>query len=132
MSQRLILAINPGSTSTKFSVFEEDMLLFEKTLRHSADDLKEFDKIADQFNFRKQLIMDELSVRKVDLARIVAVVGRGGLIKPIESGIYLVNTRMKEDLKEGVSGSHASNLGGLIADDIASQLPNATATPGTN
>ncbi len=127
MSQRLILAINPGSTSTKFSVFEEDMLLFEKTLRHSADDLKEFDKIADQFNFRKQLIMDELSVRKVDLARIVAVVGRGGLIKPIESGIYLVNTRMKEDLKEGVSGSHASNLGGLIADDIASQLPNATA-----
>ena len=91
MAKRLILAINPGSTSTKFSLFEEDMLIFEKTLRHSSDDLAEFMKIADQFNFRKSLIMSELMERKVDLSEIKAVVGRGGLVSPIESGVYKVN-----------------------------------------
>ncbi len=66
--------------------------------------------------------MNELSERKTDLKRIAAVVGRGGLVKPIESGIYRVNQRMKDDLTTGYSGQHASNLGGLIADDIASSL----------
>lgn len=125
--KRLILAINPGSTSTKFSLFEEDVLLFEKTLRHSTEELKKFEKITDQFHFRKNLIMDELYARKTDLTRISAVVGRGGLVKPIESGIYRVNNKMKEDLTSGLSGQHASNLGGLIADDIATSLCCATA-----
>lgn len=125
--KRLILAINPGSTSTKFSLFEEDVLLFEKTLRHSTEELKKFEKITDQFHFRKNLIMDELYARKTDLTRISAVVGRGGLVKPIESGIYRVNKKMKEDLTSGLSGQHASNLGGLIADDIATSLCCATA-----
>jgi len=71
--------------------------------------------------------MNELLERKIDLSRIVAVVGRGGLIKPIESGIYQVNMRMKEDLIAGLNGHHASNLGGLIADDIAASLPGAKA-----
>jgi len=127
MINRLILAINPGSTSTKFSLFEEEKLVFEKTLRHSAEELKNFEKITDQFHFRKNLIMNELSVRKIDLGKIAAVVGRGGLVKPIESGIYKVNQRMKDDLTAGFSGQHASNLGGLIADDIASSLCCASA-----
>jgi len=124
---RLILAINPGSTSTKFSLFEEEILIFEKTLRHTSEQLEGFDKITDQFHFRRDLIMKELLERKVKLNAITAVIGRGGLVKPIESGIYRVNQKMKEDLQAGFLGQHASNLGGLIAEDIASSLPNAVA-----
>ncbi len=125
--KRLLLVINPGSTSTKFAVFEEDKSLFELTLAHSAEELAAFEKITDQFHFRRELIMSELSARKTDLQRISAVIGRGGLIKPIESGIYLVNDRMIDDLRKGLLGQHASNLGGLIASDIALSLPKAKA-----
>ena len=127
MSKRLILAINPGSTSTKFALFEEEALIFEKTLRHSPEELAGYARITDQFHFRKDLIMKELSENKTDLTAIAAIVGRGGLVKPIESGIYEVNKKMKDDLTEGVLGEHASNLGGLIADDIAASLPGAKA-----
>jgi butyrate kinase len=127
MSKRLILAINPGSTSTKVSLYEEENLVFEKNLRHTIEELKAFEKISDQFHFRKDLIMNELIERQIDLKLISAVVGRGGLVKPIESGIYPVNQRLKEDLVNGVMGQHASNLGGLIADDIALSLPSAVA-----
>lgn len=122
MGKRLILAINPGSTSTKFSLFEEEELIFEKSLRHTSDELKIFEKITDQFHFRKNLILNELISRRIDLSSIAAVIGRGGLVKPIESGVYLVNRKMKEDLISGVMGQHASNLGGLIAEDIATSL----------
>jgi butyrate kinase len=127
MMTRLILAINPGSTSTKFSLFEEEKLVFEKTLRHSAGELESFARITDQFHFRKDLIMNELREREIDLGRIAAVVGRGGLVKPIESGIYKVNQKMKDDLTAGYFGQHASNLGGLIADEIAGSLCCASA-----
>ena len=127
MAQRLILAINPGSTSTKFGLFEEENLVFEKTLRHTPEELSGFAKITDQFGFRKELIIKELVDRKTDFAAIVAVVGRGGLVKPIESGIYIVNEEMKKDLINSPLGEHASNLGGLIADDIACSLCCATA-----
>jgi len=127
MVKRLILAINPGSTSTKFSLFEESDQLFEKNLAHSIEDLRIFKRITDQFHFRKDLIMKELIERHVDTESVYAVVGRGGLIKPIESGIYKVNRQMKTDLETGFLGEHASNLGGLIADEIASSMPNATA-----
>ncbi len=127
MSKRLILAINPGSTSTKFALFEEEKLIFEKTLRHSADELAGFQKITDQFHFRKDLIMKELTVRQTNFSELAAVVGRGGLVKPIESGIYEVNKKMIDDLRNGILGEHASNLGGLIADEIASSLPSANA-----
>ena len=126
-SGRLILVINPGSTSTKFALFEENESLFEVTLAHSAEELSGFERITDQFHFRKDLIAGELEKRKVDLSSIAAVVGRGGLVKPIESGIYEVNERMIEDLRTGLLGQHASNLGGLIAHDIAMTLPNAKA-----
>ncbi len=127
MSKRLILAINPGSTSTKFALFEEDEILFEKTLRHSPEDLAGFPRIADQFHYRKDLIMEELTARNVNLNSISAVVGRGGVVKPIESGIYEVNQKLIDDLVEAARGEHASNLGGLIASDIASHLPGAKA-----
>jgi butyrate kinase len=122
MIKRLILAINPGSTSTKFGLFEEETLVFDKSLRHNPEELAGFARITDQFGFRKELIMKELIDRKVDFNAIAAVVGRGGLVKPIESGIYLVNDELKKDLIAAPLGEHASNLGGLIADDIASSL----------
>lgn len=122
MPKILILAINPGSTSTKFGLFEEENLIFEKTLRHTPEELCRFAKITDQFGFRKELIINELVERGIDFSALSAVVGRGGLVKPIESGIYLVNDEMKKDLRISPLGEHASNLGGLIADDIASSL----------
>lgn len=127
MKKRLILAVNPGSTSTKFAVFEEDKLLFEKTLRHTSEELAGFSRITDQFHFRKGLIISELEKWKIDNSSIAAVVGRGGLVKPIESGVYRVNTKLKEDLESGQWGEHASNLGGLIAGDIVESLPEASA-----
>ena len=126
-SKRLLLVINPGSTSTKFSLYEEDTSLFELTLNHTVEDLAGFERIVDQFHLRRDLIVWELAYRKTDLKRIAAVIGRGGLVKPIESGVYEVNDKMIEDLRAGLLGQHASNLGGLIAHDIASSLPNAKA-----
>ncbi len=125
--KRLILAINPGSTSTKFALYEEDNMVFEKTLRHSSEDLAPFETIADQFHFRKNLIISEIKQQNIDVSRIAVVVGRGGLVNPIESGIYEVNEKMKKDLLNADRGEHASNLGGLIADEIASLLPGARA-----
>lgn len=127
MNKRYILAINPGSTSTKFALFEEEELLFEKNIPHTNEEIAGYLKITDQFAFRKELIMNELVGRGVDFSRIAAVVGRGGLVKPIESGVYRVNDSMKRDLMEGKRGEHASNLGALIADDIASALGSAKA-----
>ncbi|MEE4116630.1 MAG: butyrate kinase [Marinilabiliaceae bacterium] len=122
-----ILAVNPGSTSTKFALYIEEKLDFEHSLAHTNDELQGFERITEQFSFRKNIIMEELGRRKVDLARIKAVVGRGGLLKPIESGVYEVNKLMKSDLLSGERGSHASNLGGLIASDIASEIAGARA-----
>jgi len=127
MPPKLILAINPGSTSTKFGLFEEEKLLFEKTLRHTPLEMIGFEHVTDQFSFRKDLIMQELSEKNILLQSIAAVVGRGGLVKSIESGVYRVNELMKKDLHEGKRGEHASNLGALIADDIAANLPSAMA-----
>jgi butyrate kinase len=127
MIKRLILVINPGSTSTKFALFEEEIMLFEKTMAHSHSDLAGYKKITDQFEFRKNLILKELNDRSTDLSRIAVIVGRGGLVKPIESGIYEVNDRMLTDLRAGFLGEHASNLGGIIAHDIALTLPDAKA-----
>jgi len=127
MIKKLILVLNPGSTSTKFALFEEEKMLFEKTLAHSHSDIADYKNITDQFEFRKNLIIQELNNRNCDLGRIAVVVGRGGLVKPIESGIYEVNEKMIADLKTGLLGQHASNLGGIIAHDIALTLPDAKA-----
>lgn len=125
--KQLILVINPGSTSTKIALFEEENSVFETILRHSSEELSAFKRISDQFYFRRDLILRELESQKSDIKRIAAVVGRGGLIHPIESGIYRVNNKMIDDLTKGSMGEHASNLGGLLAADIASSLPDAEA-----
>ncbi len=122
-----ILAINPGSTSTKIAVYRNMEPLFLRTLRHSSDDLKKFDTVADQFTYRKELILKELENAEIRMDMIRAVVGRGGLLKPIESGVYQVNDNMLNDLRNSPIGEHASNLGGIIAYDIAKSLPDAKA-----
>jgi len=123
----LILAINPGSTSTKIAVFHKTKEVFLKNIKHSTENLAGFEKITDQYAFRKQIILDELENASFDVKNIKVIVGRGGVIKPIPSGVYEVSERMMEDLKVGVLGQHASNLGGLIANDIAKTVPGARA-----
>lgn len=127
MVNKLILAINPGSTSTKIALYKGNSPLFLKTLRHTTEELKDFEKITDEFAFRKNIILNVLKEEDIDINQIEVVVGRGGLVKPIESGIYEVNKTMLTDLRNGVMGEHASNLGGLIAYDIVSKLPHAKA-----
>jgi len=127
MENRRILAINPGSTSTKIAVYQGDKSVFLKNIKHSNEELAQFKNISDQFEFRKDIILKELVDAEILIDLIEAVVGRGGLVKPIESGVYLVDEKLKEDLRVGVLGEHASNLGGLIADNIAQSLPNAKA-----
>lgn len=127
MKTNLILAINPGSTSTKIAVYENDKEVFLKNIKHSTESLQPFEKITDQYEFRKKIIFDELNAAGIDINDFGAIVGRGGLVKPIKSGVYNVNEKMLEDLEEGVLGQHASNLGGLIAHNIANNLPNARA-----
>lgn len=117
-----ILAINPGSTSTKIAVFDGEEQIFVKTIKHSAEELSGFKTIADQYEFRKQVVMEELKMNNLDLYSINLVIGRGGLVKPIPSGIYEINDLMKEHLRMGYSGEHASNLGGLIADSISKAI----------
>lgn len=117
-----LLIINPGSTSTKIGVYEDEKELFEETLRHTNEELKQFDTIFDQFQFRKDLILQFIDKKNFDIKSLDAVVGRGGLLKPIEGGTYSVNDAMIEDLKVGVQGPHASNLGGILARSIADGL----------
>ena len=127
MHPSYILAINPGSTSTKIAVYQGNKSIFLKTIRHECEELSAFKTIADQFQFRKELILKEVKENAIPLGEITIVIGRGGLIHPIESGVYEVNDLMIKDLKQGVLGEHASNLGGLIAADIANDLENAKA-----
>ncbi len=127
MEEDLILAINPGSTSTKIAVFKNAKEVFLKTIRHSSSQIDSYEKITDQYEFRKNIIIEELQNAEIKTDNIRIVVGRGGLIKPIKSGVYKINEAMMQDLKIGVMGAHASNLGGLIANDIANSLPRADA-----
>ena len=117
-----ILAINPGSTSTKIAIYDNEKEVFETTIRHSNEEIEPFDKIFDQYDFRKNVILNTLNDNGINLTKLNAVVGRGGLLKPIKGGTYAVNAQMLEDLKVGVLGEHASNLGGIIASEIAGQL----------
>lgn len=117
-----LLVINPGSTSTKIGVFDDEQLVFEQTIRHSVEELSPFKNINEQDNFRKTIILETLEKNSIDIKKINAIIGRGGLLKPIEGGTYLVNENMLKDLKTGVQGQHASNLGGLIAHDIAKDI----------
>ncbi|MGN7410032.1 butyrate kinase [Sporosarcina sp. SAFN-010] len=116
-----ILTINPGSTSTKIGVFDNDQLVMEETLRHSTEQLAQFASITAQYEFRKSMIVEELKHHKIDVSSLSAVCGRGGLLRPIAGGTYPVNEAMLEDLRKGYAGQHASNLGGILANEIAAE-----------
>lgn len=117
-----LLIINPGSTSTKIAVFHDKEQVFKKNIKHSTEEVSKFEKIADQFEFRKDVIMSELRAEGIDLTGLTAVVGRGGLLHPLTSGVYEVNEKMIRDLNEAANGEHACNLGGLIANSIAKEF----------
>jgi len=114
-----ILAINPGSTSTKLSYFEDEDELFAQNLHHSADELAPYARIVDQLPLRLQAIENFLAMNHLALEKVDAFVGRGGLLAPLPGGTYLVNDKMVQDLYAGVQGEHASNLGGIIAAELA-------------
>lgn len=117
-----ILIINPGSTSTKIGVYEDETQLMEETLRHSTEEIAKYPSIYEQKDFRKDVILNVLKEKNIDLASIQVVVGRGGMLKPIPGGTYATSDNLIEDLKVGVQGQHASNLGGILAREIADQI----------
>lgn len=119
MSKEYVLVINPGSTSTKVALFAGEENVLQKNLTHSPEEISKFDKIADQFEYRKDIIISWMKEEGYSVEQLKAVVGRGGLLKPMPSGTYKVTAALIEDLKIGVQGEHASNLGGLIARSIA-------------
>ena len=127
MKEVRILAINPGSTSTKVAVYLNNEPIFLKNIKHTPEDLAPFHRISEQFHFRKDIILQQLHDADISLEQVHAVMGRGGLLKPIPSGVYEVNEAMIHDLENSPLGEHASNLGGLIAHDIAIELPDAKA-----
>ena len=116
------LIINPGSTSTKIGVFEDETLLFEETLRHSTEEIAQYASIVDQKDFRKQIILDLLKEKDFDIRSLQVIVGRGGMLKPIPGGTYAVTDDLLEDLKIGRQGQHASNLGGILAREIGDEI----------
>ncbi len=116
------LIINPGSTSTKIGVFEDETLLFEETLRHSTEEISQYASIVEQKDFRKKIITGLLESKNFDIHSLNVVVGRGGMLKPIPGGTYAVTDDLLEDLKVGVQGQHASNLGGILAREIGDSI----------
>ena len=116
-----LLIVNPGSTSTKVAVFQDKEQVFKKNIKHSVEEIAKFDRISDQFSYRKETILNELKNEGIDLNGLSAVVGRGGLLHPLTSGVYEVNEAMIKDLTAASYGEHACNLGGLIANDIAKE-----------
>ena len=114
-----ILVINPGSTSTAISVFQGEEELFQKTIRHSLDELKKYEKLMDQYPFREQVILKSLEENNISLDEFDAIVGRGGILSPLASGTYYINQAMLEELRERPRVEHASNL----AAQIATKLP---------
>jgi butyrate kinase len=114
-----ILTINPGSTSTKVAVYEDEHPLFVETIHHSAEEIAAFPHIADQHAFRRDAVLRLLDEQGVRLDSLDAVVGRGGILRPIPSGTYLVSEKMLDELRHPKEREHASNLGAIIADEIA-------------
>lgn len=125
VSKVCLLVINPGSTSTKIAVYENESPLLVQNIHHTVDELARFPNVMDQFDFRKSLVLRELEANGIPF-RFDAIIGRGGLVKPISGGVYEVNAAMKRDTLHAMR-THACNLGALIADDLASQLPGCRA-----
>ncbi|WP_297233002.1 butyrate kinase [uncultured Flavonifractor sp.] len=117
-----LLILNPGSTSTKLAVFDGEEPLFVESITHSAEELAPFDCVADQYEFRRDLVLDCLKRHDIALESLTAIVSRGGLLTPIEAGAYEVNDDMVWQLKNKPQNEHASNVGAMIARSISLQL----------
>ncbi|MFZ4401212.1 MAG: butyrate kinase [Bacteroidales bacterium] len=118
-----ILVINPGTTSTNIAVYEHSRTVFLKNIQHNTETLEKFEKVVDQYEFRKQEVLNELTSAGNILSEFNIVISRGGLLKPLESGVYRVNESMIRDIKNPMA-EHISNIGGLIAKDIATIIGN--------
>lgn len=127
MDADYILAINPGATSTKIAVYRTNKFVFLKTIRHDYDELSKYKSSVEQLDLRLKLVLKEVEENHIPFDKVGLIIARGGLIRPIESGVYEVNDAMVKDLNEGVMGDHASNLGGLIAHQLRALFPNAGA-----
>lgn len=121
-SKKLTLAINPGATSTKVSVYDGETEVFTENIKHAIEDVQRFKEVADQFDYRKDAIMDILKNHGIANSDLAIIIGRGGLTRPCESGVYRVNDLMKQECHDGIQGKHACNLGALIADRIATEV----------
>lgn len=121
MSRPYILAINPGSTSTKVAIYEDEKLIKSNKIEHKVEKLQKYNKIFQQYPYRLNLIFNWLEKENISTSSLRAVVGRGGLLRPMPGGTYLVTSKMIEDLKVGIQGEHASNLGGILAKGIADE-----------
>jgi len=117
-----ILAINPGSTSTKLAIYEDEKQIYKASIKHDTEEVLKYKYVWDQFDFRMEQIKKELEKSKVDLKSLDAIVGRGGMLKPLTSGTYHVNDDMIEFLKNRTRGEHASNLGCGLAKELAAPL----------
>jgi len=117
-----ILAINPGSTSTKCAIYDDTGEVWKKAVTHQPEELARYRKIQDQLEVRCAAVRDGIAEAGIPLSDIAAIVGRGGLLRPLEGGVYEVNEHMKADLFTCRYGTHASNLGALIADSIAAEI----------
>ncbi|GAB1404562.1 butyrate kinase [Lentimicrobium sp.] len=122
----IILVINPKNTSSKIAVYRDMKICFLKTIKYSEEELAACGSIPGQLEMRKEAILKELKDNDININKLKIVIARGGLIKPVKSGVYEVNDKMREDLMNGVMGMHATNLGGIIAADIAA-MTNALA-----
>lgn len=118
----LILVINPGASSTKLGLFKNNEQIWGITIRHSYEELKTLKDVHEQKKFRIEKILEALREANINLEELSAISAIGGLLKPLKSGTYLINKAMLKDLEEGKRGFHASNLGGLIAYEIAEKL----------
>lgn len=116
------LIINPGSTSTKLGIFTDETLEMDETLRHSTEEIAQYDSIIAQKDFRKKIILDFLKERSIDVKSFDVIVGRGGMLKPMPGGTYSVTDALRHDLEIGVQGQHASNLGGILAREIGDEI----------
>lgn len=121
MNRYLILVINPGSTSTKIGIFENENGIFIEETEHSLHELAKYPNVMDQFKLRKKAILAAVTRSGLDLQNLNCVVGRGGFLRPVPSGTYKINCRMLKDLREQKYGAHASNLGGILARTIADE-----------
>lgn len=117
-----VLVINTGSTSTKVAVYEDKNPVFVESIIHPMEELRPFDKVFDQYEYRMNAVHKKLEEKNIDIKTLDAVVGRGGLVKPIEGGTYNVNDKMVEDLRTGIMGQHVTSLSGVMANEIANTI----------